>query len=239
MMKVKKWEDFQHYKDRNPPWIKLATDLFQDYEFSTLSDASKLLAVCIWTLASRYKDPKLGLVPDDIDWIKKQCGLGNTINDKCLQELEKSGFIVRDSKSLAKRKQSARPETETEGETYSKEKEAFSIDDAVCLYNETAGRAGLPKVLKVSDTRKAKLKARLKDCDGIEGWKAALSKLENSSFCKGENNKGWAADFDFLITEGKFISLMEGKYDGTNTATTKTDRAREAIARANTTLGGM
>src|SRR5690606_19747530 len=30
---VKNFERFQHYKDRNPPWIKLYNDLLDDYEF--------------------------------------------------------------------------------------------------------------------------------------------------------------------------------------------------------------
>ena len=42
MLKIKDWDKFQHYKDRNPPWIKLSTDTFQNYDFSRLQDASKL-----------------------------------------------------------------------------------------------------------------------------------------------------------------------------------------------------
>ena len=34
---VKNFEQFQHYKDRNPPWIKLWTKLLDDYEFNELS----------------------------------------------------------------------------------------------------------------------------------------------------------------------------------------------------------
>lgn len=90
---VKNWTRFQHYKDRNPPWIKLATDTFQDYEFACLQDASKLLALCIWTLAARYKDPKLGHVPADLTWIKSQCGLGEMVQPEHMQELIDKGFI--------------------------------------------------------------------------------------------------------------------------------------------------
>lgn len=123
-LKIKDWDKFQHYKDRNPPWIKLSTSLFQDYEFSQLSDASKLLAICIWTLASRSKDVKSGSVPNDFEWIKRQCCLGNTIKKEHLKELLDNGFLIDDSIMLADCKQSARPETETETEGYSKEGEA-------------------------------------------------------------------------------------------------------------------
>jgi hypothetical protein len=120
MIKVKNWSTFQHYKDRNPPWIKLSTTLFQDYDFASMSDASKLLAICIWTLASRYKDPLAGLVPNDIRWIKSQCNLGESITEKTLQELVSKGFIEIASNKLADCLQSAIPETETETETDNK-----------------------------------------------------------------------------------------------------------------------
>jgi len=113
MLKIRNWDKFQHYKDRNPPWIKLATDTFQNYEFSCLQDASKLLAICYWTLAARSKD---GSAPADLEWVKKQCGLGDFVNVKHLKELIDKGFIIDASNVLATCKQSARPEGEGEGE---------------------------------------------------------------------------------------------------------------------------
>jgi len=135
-LQVKDWDKFQHYKDRNPPWIKLETDTFMKYEFGLLSDASKLLAVCIWTLASRYKDPKLGLVPADLEYIKRQCNLGNLIKNEHLKELIEQGFIVDASNALADCKQSARPETYSK-EGYSKEAEQRrNIDRFENFWNE-------------------------------------------------------------------------------------------------------
>lgn len=111
---VRGWTKFQHYKDRNPPWIKLATDTFQNYEFSCLPDASKLLAICIWTLAARSKD---GSFPADFEYIKRQCNLGPTVCRENLQVLVNKGFVEDRSNLLASCKQSAIPEGEKEGET--------------------------------------------------------------------------------------------------------------------------
>lgn len=116
---VKNWDIFQHYKDRSPPWIKLSTSLFQDYDFGCLQDASKLLAVCIWTIASRSSD---GSIPDDFPYIHRQCNLGPTVTIENFNELISKGFITAEvpaSKVLASRKQNACLETEaeTEGET--------------------------------------------------------------------------------------------------------------------------
>lgn len=69
--RVRNWDKFQHYKDRNPPWIKLHTELLDNYEFSRLQDASKLLAVCIWLLAARSDNE----IPADPEWIQRRCNL--------------------------------------------------------------------------------------------------------------------------------------------------------------------
>lgn len=56
------------------------------------------------------------------------------------------------------------------------------------------------------------LKARLKDCGGIEGWQKALEMVAKSPFLMGKNGQGWRADFDFLMKKGKFLKIMEGGY---------------------------
>lgn len=110
-------------------------------------------------------------------------------------------------------------DTDTDTDTKKEREEGGDLKDldlAVELYNFTAREIGISVVQKLSATRKKHLRARLKDCDGLEGWKAALEILSNSNFCKGENERGWKADFDFLVKESSFIKLMEGKYNGNN-----------------------
>lgn len=80
-------------------------------------------------------------------------------------------------------------------------------------YNALAGRTGLPQVQMFSPERKTALKGRLAECGGIDGWKAALGKVEGNQFLLGANSNGWKADFDFLVKKKNFIKLMEGGYD--------------------------
>ena len=85
--KVKNWDDFQHYKDRNPPWIKLHNHLLDDYDFECLTDSAKGHLLCIWMLASRTKN----LMPYDASWISKKIGSSSKVN---LDLLVESGFLV-------------------------------------------------------------------------------------------------------------------------------------------------
>ena len=41
VFRVKNFENFQHYKDRNPPWIKFYNEVLDDYDIGRLPDASK------------------------------------------------------------------------------------------------------------------------------------------------------------------------------------------------------
>jgi hypothetical protein len=45
---VPHWDKFQHYHDRNPPWIKLYLELRSDDEWRQLSLAARGLLVSIW-----------------------------------------------------------------------------------------------------------------------------------------------------------------------------------------------
>lgn len=105
--------------------------------------------------------------------------------------------------------------TDTDTDTDSKdsyisgspEREAFDA------FNEVARRTGLPLAQAFTESRKAKLRQRLAECGGMEGWLVALDKLATSAFCTGTNGNGWKADLDFLLQQKSFTKLMEGSYD--------------------------
>jgi len=106
---VKNFDKFQHYKERNPPWIKLHNSIFTDYYFSCLQDASKLHLLLIWALASKLGNK----IPFDEKWLKQQLNLKSNVNVKPLFD---KGFLVMldDCKQDAsKLHTNAIPETET------------------------------------------------------------------------------------------------------------------------------
>jgi hypothetical protein len=116
---VVNFDRFQHYKDRNPPWIKLHAALLDDYEFGRLQDASKMHLVGIWILASKTENK----VPADPEWIAKRIGARAKVD---LEVLIAAGFLVRlrrASDTLAEREQDARPVEESRGEAESEAEE--------------------------------------------------------------------------------------------------------------------
>lgn len=53
---IKNWERFQHYKDRDPPWIKLYRDMLTSEPWLLGTDLSRLVQVAITLLAARYQN---------------------------------------------------------------------------------------------------------------------------------------------------------------------------------------
>lgn len=69
-----------------------------------------------------------------------------------------------------------------------------------------------PKVTTLSDKRKAAIK-RLMNNHKEEEIKEAFTIAESTPFLKGDNNRGWKANFDWLINETNFIKVIEHNYD--------------------------
>jgi hypothetical protein len=59
-MKIKNWSQFQHFKDRRPPWIKLYREILDDIEWHELDARSAKVLVMIWLIASESD----GCLPD-------------------------------------------------------------------------------------------------------------------------------------------------------------------------------
>jgi hypothetical protein len=194
-LSVKNWDEFQHYKDRNPPWIKLHNSLLEDYEFECLQDASKGHLLCIWMLASRTNNK----IPYDAAWIGRKIGASDTID---LDALIGSGFLVLNqqdenvgqdaSKALADDKQSAIPEKRRgEGEKRQNQRKSFTPPDQseVCDYMAEKGLSSeiakieAEKFFNFYDSKgwvvgKTKM-TKWKSC--VSGWIGRMDKPQASS----------------------------------------------------------
>ena len=65
--------------------------------------------------------------------------------------------------------------------------------------------------IKSNSNRFKLLQARIKEV-GIDKVIETINSINNSSFLKGQNNKGWVITFDWLIKPNNFIKVLEGNY---------------------------
>ena len=91
--------------------------------------------------------------------------------------------------------------------------EPLTPDDLVETWNDMAPRFGLPVVKgRLSEARRRQARARLRDHPDPEDWKAAFRCIASTPFLQGDNDRGWRADFDFLLQPKSFTKLIEGSY---------------------------
>ena len=104
---------------------------------------------------------------------------------------------------------------ENVNENEKEEAEKKLSSDFLDLYNLYC--PSLPSVKKLTDKRKRAIRTLIK-AFSWEEIKEGLQKAEASDFCKGNNDRHWKADIDFLTNQNSFTKLLEGKYDNRQNA---------------------
>lgn len=77
---------------------------------------------------------------------------------------------------------------------------------------------GFPKVTKLTESRKGKIRVRLGEMGGMELAEAVFRKMAASKFLNGDNDRGWKATFDWVMENDKnWVKVSEGQYDDRKT----------------------
>ena len=84
----------------------------------------------------------------------------------------------------------------------------------------------LPKVIKVTDKRKRLVINREKEYNK-DDIKKVIDLTAESLFLNGSNDRGWTADFDWLMQKQNFIKILEGNYKNKKNGKTKRNITRE------------
>lgn len=97
-VRIKKWDEYQHYKDRNPPWVKLHVDMLTSEAWAMSSDKDRLTMLTALMVASRGKNH--GEIPSE-EYMKR---IAYMAQKPSFQGLVDVGFFEKledDSKALA------------------------------------------------------------------------------------------------------------------------------------------
>jgi hypothetical protein len=87
-LSIKKYDTYQHYKTRNPPWIKLYRCLLNDYEMRLLPIHSRMAYICLLIIASETDNR----IPIDYKYLSDRCGFD--VNEMTVTRLIDSGFLI-------------------------------------------------------------------------------------------------------------------------------------------------
>ncbi len=93
----------------------------------------------------------------------------------------------------------------------------YPYQDIVELWNSTC--SNFPKVLKLTDARKNKIRVRLdefgQDLESkLSTVETLFKKTQASKYMRGDNKSGWQATFDWVFENSKnWVKILEGNYD--------------------------
>lgn len=106
--------------------------------------------------------------------------------------------------------------TEGSGQRTEGESADGALVSAADALQEAWNRLTQPPIARCRDLttkRKRHAKARLTEHPLTE-WEAVFSRIQASKFCRGENDRGWTASFDWAIgSPDVAVKVLEGKYD--------------------------
>lgn len=69
------------------------------------------------------------------------------------------------------------------------------------------------KGLSPQSTRHKNAVARWREKPDESYWIQVVQRINDSKFCNGDNDRGWMADFEFLVRPDVHHRVLEGKYD--------------------------
>lgn len=82
----------------------------------------------------------------------------------------------------------------------------------VDLWNTTV-TPPLPQCRGLSGSRQRHANSRLAEAP-LDEWAAVIVAINASRFCRGDNDRGWKASFDWLLQPDTRLRVLEGKYAG-------------------------
>lgn len=94
--------------------------------------------------------------------------------------------------------------------------EKVPFAEIIGMWNATC--TSFPKLHKLSESRKNKMRCRIEDMGGVDKalplLQTVFEKVQSSPFLKGDNKRGWKANFDWLLENDKnWVKVYEGNYD--------------------------
>lgn len=189
-LSVKNFEQYQHYKNRNPPWIKLYRSILHDFEFRKLSEQDRYRYIGCLILACETDNK----IPLNEVYLSSILGLTTTKVD--LSPLIKGGLLLAHGAITSRGEKSREEERRVE--------EITPVGEPPKLVKVKKIKISLPEdfVLSADMKRYAESKG-MTDIDGeFEHFKAHHRKSDTKWV-------DWSAAWETWVLNGKKFSRKE------------------------------
>jgi len=153
--------------------------------------------------------------------LSKESIVEDKSDDKCTMCAQCDGEISADLDSQGDMEYST-PQAEVVSVNcpYAKIKELYH---SICI--------SFPRIKDITGNRKKAIAARWRTHKNLEIFQELFTIAESSPFLKGENDRNWSADFDWMMKPTNFSKILEHKYDDRSPGDTKLTGALGILAK--------
>lgn len=130
---------------------------------------------------------------------------------------------IRDQISEGKSEDSTLPATEPEKSSSIPYEKIKNLYNSICV--------SFAKIKSIEGERRKAVGARWNKHKSLEVFKEAFTICEQSDFLRGENNRNWKADFDWIMKAGNFVKILEHKYDNSKQPASRSESTLDTINR--------
>jgi hypothetical protein len=86
-------------------------------------------------------------------------------------------------------------------------REDFRAQDLLELWNATT-KPPIPRCRELTDDRRRKIRTRIAARPSLAEWRKAFEAIQSTPFYRGENDRGWTADFDWVLKNDTTITKV-------------------------------
>lgn len=213
------WIKIDHATGNKPEVFMLA----QKLEINRAEALGHLVAVWIWfdqvsedgtikgnkAMIDSLTKPGFAEALQELNWLKETNGvllLPNFSNHNGQTAKQRCQAQARQAKHRNNAKSVTAPSLEKSREEKDKKKINYQL--IVDLWNKT----NEPKAQRLTDKRRAAIRTLLAEFSQ-EQIGEVFTKVPTIPFLRGDNDRGWRADIDYILRPDKFLKILEGGWD--------------------------
>ncbi len=130
-------------------------------------------------------------------------------NDDISKDISLSNKEKNSLQSSQRKSAEADPSAPVKGDS-----ESLDFRKLADFFNSELRKRGsiIPTVRGIDGQRRTSTQARIRE-HGKDAFAEAVRKAAASDFLNGRNDRGWVADYDWMVKPGNFVKVLEGNYD--------------------------
>jgi hypothetical protein len=221
---IANWDKYNPRSDvKHASWFRVENTLLDDAAIYRLDNDAKMVWIALLARASQHMSGAFELEVGQISArlrvtdLKVQESLKDLQAAKRIQIHTSRPRIARRTRDTRARHSTGRDGTGHNGTGRDEGLRAVAAlpSSLVEIWNthKAPGMPGVTTPLRVGRPRMREATARLAEEPDLNRWREVVQRIARSKFCRGENDRGWVADFDFLVRAETFAKVLEGKYD--------------------------